>query len=125
MQQTICSRVEFILPENVGFQSGNIISLNSGKNWIPILNQGQPVYSNQQDDSDAGKLNTESVKVPSLSTDNDCLTSIANLGKRVLVRCWTNNGFFIVGSKVLPCSIVYTDDKSTRTFTFSTKSPAK
>ena len=121
MKTIICSRLEFIPSSKVEFNSSGEPVLLSDENFQELIPEGQIEYSSESSSPDAGPIRTETVKVKSWSSNASFLLSTRLL--YFVIRMYSSDGIFYVGSPEYPAQMKFTDDKRFANITFSAVTP--
>lgn len=109
MSKVICNRIEIIPASDVDLLYADQIKLKKGKEFSNLPLEGQVEYSSQSSNPDAGSLLTETITAKIKNQKG--LTFLTTGIKYFIIRLYTDDGSFLVGSLDYPAEMTYRDNK--------------
>lgn len=122
MNRIICNRIELVHQSQIARMSDTTIELKANMSFTLLNLESKATYSSQTQKETAGILKTETVTAKIRYDQNNILLS-TNL-QNFIIRLYTDNETFIVGSLDYPAKLTYTSDKIYVNLTFKATSPA-
>jgi len=124
MSKIVCDIIEYVFIEDFEkLDCHKMPVLKDGKYWKRINAIEKPIYQSNIKQTDAGHINEETVSVK--ARHNNLIQPLIDLcGFHVLLRMYTDDHTFFVGSPDYPAAIELTSDRIFDNFTFKAVSPA-
>lgn len=121
MKKILCNQIDLLHISYVEKIIENEIITFSENEFIKLLLEKKAEYSNQSQQSSAGTLLNETVQVR-IKYDEKLI--FINSGyKYFVLRLYTDDGIFLMGSQEYPAEVSYTSDKIYANITFKASKP--
>ena len=121
MKKTLCSQIDLVHISNIEKIIENEIIPFSEDKIIKLLLEKKAEYSSQSQQPSAGTLLNETVQVR-IKYDEKLI--FMNSGyKYFVLRLYTDDGIFLMGSPEYPAEVSYTSDKIYANITFKASKP--
>jgi hypothetical protein len=122
MSKVICHRLDLIHVSEINWMQGIIMHLQPGKKFTTLHLEESATYQSSRNNTQAGALLTETVTAKvRLDPDQELLlkTSLKNY----VLRLYTDNLLFTVGTLEYPSILTYSSDKIFVNLSFRSESP--